>query len=231
MRALSSWPSLRRRPLRPATTTDPKLPEPVIPTPSELSPVLDTLAWLAGDWQSDDGTEHWIPAGGAIYGVALQANGMFEVMIVDDGEGTGPADGVVRLIAMPGGAKAVEFKASAHDRAERTVRQPRARRAEEHHVRAHRRRAERGARHRRQPPHQLRVGRGHATAAPELEAADRAFAADIAARGIEGWMAAFAPDGGMLKQGRPRHRRRDPRDDGRRAVDDEGRVGADRERT
>lgn len=94
-----------------STGFGPTTPKPT-PATSELSPVLDTLGWLAGDWQSDEGTEHWIPAGGAIYGVALQANGMFEVMIVDDGEGPGLADGVVRLIAMPGAAKSVEFRAS-----------------------------------------------------------------------------------------------------------------------
>jgi ketosteroid isomerase-like protein len=38
-------------------------------------------------------------------------------------------------------------------------------------------------------------------AAPALEAADRAFAADVKARGADGWLAAFDPHGGMLRKG------------------------------
>jgi len=184
-----------------ATTSGPQMPPPDPPKSTELSPVLDALAWLPGDWKSDDGTEHWIPAGGAIYGVALQANGMFEVMIVDDGEGPGPADGVVRLIAMPGGAKGVEFKASALTLESARFDNP-----------AHD--APKTITYSRTPEGLSAVldidGNRQIhfaftpttrTEAPELEAADRAFAADVAARGIEGWMAAFAPDGGMLKKG------------------------------
>lgn len=32
-------------------------------------------------------------------------------MVVDDGEGSGPADGAVRIYSMPGGTKSVEFRA------------------------------------------------------------------------------------------------------------------------
>ena len=39
------------------------------------------------------------------------------------------------------------------------------------------------------------------SAAPALEAADRAFAADVKARGAAGWLAAFDPHGGMLRKG------------------------------
>lgn len=39
-------------------------------------------------------------------------------------------------------------------------------------------------------------------AAPALEAADRAFAADTKARGGDGWLAAFDPHGGMMRQGK-----------------------------
>jgi ketosteroid isomerase-like protein len=37
--------------------------------------------------------------------------------------------------------------------------------------------------------------------APALEAADRAFAADTKARGVDGWLAAFDPHGGMMRKG------------------------------
>jgi ketosteroid isomerase-like protein len=39
-------------------------------------------------------------------------------------------------------------------------------------------------------------------AAPTLEAADRAFAADTKARQIDGWIAAFDPEGGMMRKGK-----------------------------
>src|SRR5688500_18715076 len=79
------------------------------PAPKSPSPALATLAWWTGDWQEQRCSEHWVAAGGALYGIALQDRG-FEVMIVDDGEGRGKPDGIVRFIAMPGGAKAVEFR-------------------------------------------------------------------------------------------------------------------------
>lgn len=181
----------------------PTRPKPVV-ADRELSPVLSTLAWLPGDWQSDEGTEHWIPASGAIYGVALQANGMFEVMIIDDGDGPGPADGVVRLIAMPGGAKAVEFRASTMTTRSARFDNP------EHD-------APKNVTYERTPEglratldidgnRQINFAFRPTTrqAAPELEAADRAFAADTAAKGVDGLMAWFAPDGWSLnKEGKP----------------------------
>ncbi len=182
-------------------TPAPTTPKPIVEKDPELSPVLSTLAWLPGDWQSDEGTEHWIPASGAIYGVALQANGMFELMIIDDGDGPGPADGVVRLIAMPGGAKAVEFRASTMTTRSARFDNP-----------AHD--APKNITYERTPDglravldidgnRQINFTFRPTTRqpAPELEAADRAFAADVLARGIEGWMAAFAPDGGMIQKG------------------------------
>jgi len=184
-----------------APAPGPTIPKPIVEETSELSPVLSTLAWLPGDWQGDEGTEHWIPASGAIYGVALQTTGMFEVMIIDDGDGRGPADGVVRLIAMPGGAKSVEFRAStmttrsarfdnpAHD-APKTVTYERT---------PDGLRAVLDIDGNRQINFSFRPTKRQA--APELEAADRAFSADTLARGIEGWMAGFAPDGGMIRTG------------------------------
>src|SRR5258705_11418422 len=83
------------------------------PTPgaAELSPALAPLAWWLGDWDASDGngSEHWVAAAGAIYGVSLHGD-TFEVLIVDDGEGPGRPDGVLRLFAMPGGMRSVEFR-------------------------------------------------------------------------------------------------------------------------
>src|ERR1041384_2882576 len=54
---------------------------------AELSPALTPLAWWLGDWDDagGNGSEHWIAAGGAIYGVSLHGK-TFEVMVIDDGE-------------------------------------------------------------------------------------------------------------------------------------------------
>ncbi|MDB4961102.1 MAG: hypothetical protein JWP01_1101 [Myxococcales bacterium] len=184
----------------PVQAPAPTMPATGQPNP-DLSPALAPLSWILGDWQGDDGTEHWIAADGAIYGIALQSTGMFEAMVIDDGEGGGPADGVLRLIAMPGGGSSVEFRAS-----QLTVRSARfANPAHDAPKQITYERTTAGLRatldadSNRQITFAFRPGTR--VAAPELEAADRAFAADTTARGIDGWMAAFAPDGGMLRKG------------------------------
>ena len=168
---------------------------------AELSPALAPLAWGLGDWEAEDGesTEHWVAAAGAIYGVSLQGASAFEVMVVDDGEERGKPDGVLRLIAMPGGQRSVEFR-------QRTIGEKSALFANDDHdfpktiryfLEGEALRATLGGDEGRQE--QLRFRRGAARRAPELEAADQAFAADVAKRGVEGWVAAFDPDGWMLQ--------------------------------
>jgi ketosteroid isomerase-like protein len=180
-----------------SATRAPSPPEIISP---ELSPALAPLNWWLGDWQACDGKrygEHWSAASGAMYGVALSDSG-FEVMIVDDGEGE-VADGVLRFIAMPQGQRAVEFTQQELGKRTVTFVNP-----------AH------------DDPKQITYARDDAnlravlfgekllkfdfcpstrTPAPELEAADRTFAADTAARGAEGWLAAFDPQGGMMRRG------------------------------
>lgn len=184
----------------------PAHPQPTTPPAAgaELSPALAPLAWWLGDWDADDGSgsEHWVAAAGAIYGVALHADGGFEIMVVDDGERPGPPDGVLRFLASPGGKPQVEFRAGGAAAADGITfanlghDDPKSiRYAPEGGALAATLEGERT----------LRFGfrRGAGTAAPELEAADRSFSADTGARGVEGWVAAFAPDGAML---RPRGR-------------------------
>jgi hypothetical protein len=166
----------------------------------ELSPALAPLDWWLGDWQSCGGAqlqEHWVAVSGAMYGIGFSAQG-FEVMIVDDGEGA-VADGVLRFIAMPQGATSVEF--SQRELGDRTVT---------------------FANPAHDDPKQITYARDGANlravlfgtkflkfdfcpgthqSAPELEAADRAFSADTSVRGIEGWVAAFDPQGGMMRRG------------------------------
>jgi len=170
-----------------------------VATPSpELSPALAPLAWWLGDWKGDDGTEHWVAAAGAIYGIALRG-ATFEVMIVDDAEGPGPADGVRRFIAMPNGERQVEFR-------ERAIMDGSATFANDAHdfpKTITYRKADHGlvatiAAGDKSIP---MVFQPTTTArAPELEAADRAFSDDTGKRGIEGWLAAFEPKGAMMRK-------------------------------
>jgi hypothetical protein len=166
---------------------------------AELSPALAPLAWWLGDWaDASGGTEHWVAAAGAIYGIALHGD-TFEVLVVDDGEGPGRPDGVLRLLAMPDGKRAVEFR-------QRTIGDATATFGNDEHD------------YPKTITYQLapdraglvavlgggkeityRFQRGARTAAPELEAADLAFAADTVARGVDGWIAAFDSEGGMMR--------------------------------
>jgi ketosteroid isomerase-like protein len=168
----------------------------------ELSGALAPLAWWLGDWQADNGSEHWVASSGVIFGIALQDNAQFEVMVIDDGEGSGPADGTLRFYAMPRGEKSVEFR----DRGARdnvaTFENP----ENEYpktitYAGAGETLTARIAGDGKSDTYQFK--RITAPRAPALEEADIAFAADTAARGIEGWVAAFDAHGAMMtKQGR-----------------------------
>ena len=185
----------------PAANVEPRpAPEGTDPA-AELSPALAPRAWWLGDWQAEDGesTEHWVAAAGAIYGVSLQGAHAFEVMIVDDGEGRGEPDGALRFIAMPGGQRQVEFRGRelgaqsalfANDDHDfpKTIRYFRDGAAL---------RATLGDGEAREE--QFRFKAMAPQHAPELEAADRAFAADVAERGVPAWMAAFDPEGWMIE--------------------------------
>ncbi|MBX3156643.1 MAG: hypothetical protein KF773_11625 [Deltaproteobacteria bacterium] len=173
----------------------------------ELSPDLARYAWWLGDWKLDEveggsappgATEHWVAAGGEIYGIGLTAGDFFEVMVVD------AAGGRPRFRAMPNGAKSVEFQVGApadgvagfanpaHDFPKSiTYRTAGAGLVAELEG------VEGGT-----PQRQRYVfSRATGAPAPELEAADRAFAAEVAARGVEGWVAAFEPKGRMISNG------------------------------
>ena len=185
-------------------------PPPQPPNP-ELSPALAPLQWWLGDWQSGGGTcgegrrlsEHWIAVSGAMYGVSFSEaehdpGPNFEVMIVDDGEGD-VVDGVLRFIAIPNGMRSVEFKRQDIGKETVTFANP------EHDDPKQITYAKNGE--------QLRAVLfgtsfvkfdfcpGTRLRGFELEDADRAFAADTAARGVDGWAAAFDRQGGMLRKG------------------------------
>jgi ketosteroid isomerase-like protein len=192
---------------------------PAAPKPSaELSPVLAPYAWWLGDWRLDrveangaagdtgGATEHWVAAGGAIYGVGLTAGDFFEVLVVDDADGPGPvaADRRPRLWAMPNGAKSVRFAGgdardgtAAFANPEHDFPKSITYRVAGTGLAAELEGVEDGVVQRQRYTFTRTAG----DAAPALEAADRAFAADVAARGVAGWVAAFEPKGGMISRG------------------------------
>jgi ketosteroid isomerase-like protein len=184
-----------------AATATATAPSASAPAATELSPALAPLSWWLGDWDADDGSgsEHWIAAAGAIYGVSLHGK-TFEVMVIDDGEGPGRPDGVLRFFAMPDGARSVEFR-------QRTLGEHAATFANDEHdfpkTITYQLAAERGGLDAVLGGGKeiaYRFKRGTRAPAPELEAADLAFAADTGKRGVDGWVAAFAPEGGMMRK-------------------------------
>jgi ketosteroid isomerase-like protein len=184
------------------------------PSPShELTRALDPVAWLVGDWHEDlgSGTSHWVAAGGTLYNVRFIADG-WSVRIIDDGDGqSDTADGARRLIELGGGHYELEFPETelaanrvvfgsagmttwfglagdaltethtieippdpVEQRGELVGRDPRATSATSATFTYRR-----------------------ATDAPAraLEEADRTFDLDTAERGVDGWVAWFAPNG------------------------------------
>lgn len=183
-------------------TGEPLRPHPPKQPSAELSQALVPLDWWLGAWEGDHGEEHWVAASGAIYGIGLGKDGGFEVMIVDDGEGPGKPDGKLRFLAIPGGTGSTQFDLSKLDDGGATFANP----AHDFPKTIHYRRADANGLAATVAgdgkSEQFAFRPGSPTSAPELEAADRAFAADTAARKIDGWLAAFAPDGGMLRKGK-----------------------------
>jgi hypothetical protein len=184
-----------------AGSAHPAPPQPPVAATAELSPALAPLAWWLGDWDADDGKggEHWVAAAGAIYGVSLHGK-TFEVMVIDDGEGPGRPDGVLRFFAMPNGRRSVEFR-------QRTLDEHGATFANDEHdfpkTIAYQLAAGGGGLEAvlgggKQETYRFK--RGTSERAPELEAADLAFAADTGKRGVDGWVAAFDPEGGMMRK-------------------------------
>ncbi len=180
--------------------TKPEAPKPPAVS-AELSPALRPLAWWLGDWKGEGGTEHWVAAAGALYGVALHDNkDSFEVMIIDDAEGGGPADGVLRMFAMPGGTTSVQFTHVSHGAQSVVFGNP----GHDDAKTIEYARTARGLTAKLKTASGTRVTFDFQVvphvAAPELEAADLAFAADAKARGAAGWASWFAPDGWMWRK-------------------------------
>jgi ketosteroid isomerase-like protein len=199
--ACSSPAKVPDRPVEP-----PRRPTDIQPTEQsspEVSPELTRISWMLGRWIGDDSIEHWVAAAGAIYGISLgKDDKSFEVMIVDDGEGPGKPDGKLRFLAMPGGSGSTQFDLQSVEGTSVTFANP----AHDFPKTINYRIAGVGKL-------AAKVAGGDksidyvfretsSSLALDLEAADVAFAGDTKKRGIEGWVAAFATDGGMLRKGK-----------------------------
>lgn len=160
----------------------------------DQEPPRDPVAieWLVGHWRGRATEETWLRVGDELVGVSVGKGGLFEVMGIDQRPGflellARPGGGApVSFACVAGGPTSAEFTAPTHDFPQR--------------IRYERR----GAR--------LRADVGQLSGSDdlvltwkaeepatfyELERADRAFAEAVAARGIDGWVEAFHPEGRM----------------------------------
>nr|HEX4314727.1 hypothetical protein [Kofleriaceae bacterium] len=172
--------------------------QPVPPdAPLGHAPTLADLAWLDGDWHNAALDSHWRTIAGAMYGVVLDPQGGFEVTIIDDSDDDGkPAP--ISMIAISNGREQMTFALRAATTTSVDF-------AGDHGRVAHVARRPDGWRGAftapPQPEAAVDVTRAPAASAPALEAADRAFAADTARDGADGWARAFAPDGAQWERG------------------------------
>ena len=151
------------------------------PPPNELTPALEPLRPILGDWQFDEGTFHAFAASGTIYlgafhretvdALIFDKDGLMSVSAETDPISFERAAGAPLTFKGPNGLEVV-FVFSG-DTFTATI---------GGHVNTF---------------HRIAT----AAPAPELEAADLAFAKDVDARGVAGWTAAFAPDGVMVRRG------------------------------
>lgn len=146
-------------------------PAPPTPAPPDagvtgLSPGTESLAWLVGDWQSDDGAmhEHWLAAAGALYGVRFAPGGGFEAIIIDD---AGDGGALVRWTYAEQQAQGpLNIVDDPKKTGDTTM-------------------SDAG----------IAWHRALGDPAPALEDADRAFFVATRDRGPDGWADTFAPDG------------------------------------
>ncbi len=176
-----------------------------VPATGPVTPPLGSeLAWLLGRWERPAGVEHWAEAGGVLWGVGFSVRDgktvLFEALLIEK------AAGGLRYVAMPNGRREVAFPATAAGAAgaanaanaanAATFANPQHDFPKVIHYRregdALIARVEGDA-----PAEDYRWTLGRPGRAEDLETADRAFAADSAARGQAAWVAAFDPAGAL----------------------------------
>ncbi len=180
-------------------------PRPAGPEPQsgpDLSPALAPVRWMVGDWEHPGGREHWVATAGVFYGVGFLTDGGFEAMVIDDApaDAEGKPDGVLRLFAMPGGAAETVFTAAAADPDALRFANPQ---HDDPQVIAYAPGGDALTATVSGPRGELVIAMTAVTGepAPEAEAADVAFARATDADGADGWVAAFAADGAMMRAG------------------------------
>jgi ketosteroid isomerase-like protein len=172
------------------------------PPPPAADPLAD-VAWMEGRWQTgtaqQGGAEHWTRVGDALHGIGFIARGgksqIFEVLVISR------KNGALTYTAMPAGQKLVDFPLL--DRGERKVTFanpkhdfPRSLHYEREGDTLRAQAAAPGAGTEHYSWQLAGAGR-----AEELEAADRAFAGDVAARGLDAWVHWFDPEGVQWRDG------------------------------
>src|SRR5689334_2632592 len=78
------------------------------PTGPRARPTLAELTWLTGSWHSAMLDAMWRQVGDAIYGIALDNSGGFEVNIIDDSDGEGKPSAIT-LVSLEGGNHPMTF--------------------------------------------------------------------------------------------------------------------------
>jgi ketosteroid isomerase-like protein len=158
---------------------------------------LAPIAWLEGRWQTaapaDPAAEHWTRVGPSLHGVGFTTKGgrtsFFEVLLIHH------KDGGLVYTAMPGGRRIVDFPAREIGDRSAVFANP----THDFPQTLHYRRAGDGLAATAAAPgataQEFAWQLGPAGSAAELEAADRAFAADVAARGLDAWPEWFDPEG------------------------------------
>lgn len=177
----------------PAPTSPASSPPPVAPPPAEPAASTGPAPWILGDWRHRGGEEHWVQVAGVTWGIAL-ADERWEVMVIEAG-----ADGTPALVAMPMGAAPTTFPATSGGRTALRF----AKLDHSPAVITYRRDGDRLLAdvepENDMVSYTLEMATMPAVPAPAAEDADRAFAADTARDGVDGWVRHFAPDGALVR--------------------------------
>ncbi|MCA9489487.1 MAG: hypothetical protein KC621_06175 [Myxococcales bacterium] len=166
---------------------------------SDMEPPHDpaALEWMVGTWTGAMTQETWVRIEGVLVGVSLGRKGGFEVLDVD------AQPGFLRYVARPGGGDPVAFACVRGGPTEAVFTAPEHDFPQRIHyeLRKKKLRATIG----RLSDEDGLVYTWKPTTAPGFyaaEQADRAFAEAVAARGAEGWVGAFHPEGRIWRPGR-----------------------------
>lgn len=167
----------------------------------DLSPALAPISWIIGDWQHDDGQEHWVATAGVLYGVGVAADGgNYELLVVDDApeDAAGKPDGTLRLYAMPNGAPPTIFTGQNPAAGQLRFENPT---HDDPSAIAYQQMGDQLVANVTGPQSDLAITmtKVQADTEPEAEDADLAFAKDTDADGADGWVRWFAEDGAMIR--------------------------------